>query len=230
MSFRAESSAVRETWLHFFQLSPSLEYIRRKKLRPTRGYGLLEKFLAKQRIKMANKLIPSIHKKGKALDIGCGVSSLFLANAEFSERYGLDKVAHNSFVNQKVIFITQDIERENSLPFESGYFDVVTMLGVLEHIGQEKTIKVLKEIHRILKPNGIFIMTTPAFWTEKLLKVMSKLRLVSPVEIKEHKSLYNPSLICFMLQNVGFLRDKLKYGYFEMFANVWVAAVKSEVI
>lgn len=33
----------------------------------TRGYGLLEGFLAKQRAKMADKLIPSIYRGGRSV-------------------------------------------------------------------------------------------------------------------------------------------------------------------
>lgn len=32
-------------------------------LHVTKGYGILEGFLAKKRAKMANKLIPSIHRR-----------------------------------------------------------------------------------------------------------------------------------------------------------------------
>lgn len=63
---------------------------------PTRGYGLLESFLTRQRCRMANRLIPGEMKIGRILDIGCSAHPLFLLNTEFSEKYGLDKLIHES--------------------------------------------------------------------------------------------------------------------------------------
>ena len=219
----------------------------------TRGYGFLESFLAKQRIKIANKLILSTHRNGRLLDIGCGNYPLFLLNSEFNEKFGIEKDINenydlpsdfvgrsrlcrpkdetivkdsNQFQEQKITVINYDIEGEGKMPFESEYFDVVTMLAVFEHIEPEKLVKILSEIHTILKPGGMYIMTTPAIWTDRLLKVMAKLRLVSPVEIQEHKDAYNHSKISFILQKAGFLKEKLRFGYFEMFLNIWATATK----
>ncbi len=46
----------------------------------TRGYGLLERFLAKKRAKMANEIIPLALRTGRILDIGCGPFPYFLLN------------------------------------------------------------------------------------------------------------------------------------------------------
>ena len=196
----------------------------------TRGHGLLEAFLAKQRSKKASSLIPSANGKGRILDIGCGTYPLFLLGTQFSERYGLDKVVQENYgaksQNQKITLINYDIEKEDILPFENGYFDVVTMLAVFEHIEPRRLVKVLSEIHRILKPGGTFVMTTPAFWTDGLLRFMAKLRLVSSVEIEDHKDAYSHSKISFLLQEANFSKEKLRFGYFEMFMNIWATATK----
>jgi SAM-dependent methyltransferase len=42
------------------------------------------------------------------------------------------------------------------LPYEDGTFDVVTSNGVLEHVPQE--VESLGEIHRVLKPGGMFLI------------------------------------------------------------------------
>lgn len=138
----------------------------------TRGYGILEEFLAKKRAKMANKLIPSIHRKGRIVDVGCGTFPFFLINTEFAEKYALDKVIrydNRNFQEHNIIFINHNIETKNKLPFDSEYFDVITMLAVFEHIEPNLLPFVLKEIYRVLKYGGIYIMTTPAFWTHGLL-------------------------------------------------------------
>jgi len=55
---------------------------------------------------------------------------------------------------------------------------------------------------------------------------MAGLRLLSAVEIKEHKFSYNHSKISSLLQDANFSRHNLKLGYFEIFMNIWVKATK----
>jgi len=194
-------------------------------MKATRGYGLLEGFLARKRAEMANKLIPSHLRKGRILDIGCGTYPFFLFNMSFSEKYGLDKAVQESdfdtFQKDRIHLKRYNVEQEGILPFESGYFDVVTMLAVFEHIEPKRVVSLLKEIQRVLKPGGMFIMTTPASWTDGLLRLMAKLRLVSPVEIEEHKDTYTAQKIASILRSAGFTEDNIRSGYFELFMNIW---------
>ena len=66
----------------------------------TRGYGLLEGFLAKQRVKIANDLIPIDYRKGTVLDIGCGSYPLFLTLTEFRDKYVLDKMVQTDQIER----------------------------------------------------------------------------------------------------------------------------------
>ena len=109
---------------------------------------------------------------------------------------------------------------------EDEYFNVITMLAVFEHIEPAELPKILSEIYRVLKPGGSYIMTTPASWTDILLRVMAKLSLVSSVEIDDHKSTYTKQKIFFLLLESGFFKEKLKLGYFELFMNIWALAEK----
>lgn len=196
----------------------------------TRGYGLLEGFLANQRVKIANKLIPQEYRKGSLLDIGCGSYPLFLTSTNFSNKYGLDKVVKQEsvkfFEEKKINLINHDNELEDKLPFEDNFFDVVTMLAVFEHIEPEKLPNLLREIKRILKPNGFYIMTTPAVWTDGLLRFLAKVHLVSPKEIEEHKDAYSFKKITKFLTQSGFSQENIELGYFELFMNIWTRAKK----
>ncbi len=193
----------------------------------TRGYGLLEGFLARQRCNMANKLIPAYKRKGILLDIGCGSYPLFLMNTQFSKKYGMDQVSENDqFREHNISVVNFNIEKGNKLPFDDNFFDVITMLAVFEHIEPERLIPVLQEIHRTLKPDGMYILTTPAIWTDGLLRFMAKLRLVSPVEIEEHKDAYSHKKISYFLEKANFLPNNLRFGYFELFMNIWAIAKK----
>lgn len=201
----------------------------RRSRRVTRGYGLLESYLAKLRARKANELIPD-GNSGRILDIGCGVYPLFLLNSDFSEKYGLDKGVNINcgmlYQGNDIVLFNHDIEKEEGLPFDDNYFNVVTMLAVMEHIEQKKAMNVMKEVYRILLPSGIFILTVPAVWTKKFLEFMARLRIVSPYEIAEHKYFYPDSVIVSMLQKVKFEEEKIQFGYFEMFMNRWATAIK----
>ena len=190
--------------------------------------GLLEGFLSRQRCRMADRLIPDTSRAGRVLDLGCGERARFLLTIQFAEKYGVDRVAgvggHVS--SNGITRFDCDIERADRLPFPDGHFDVITMLAVFEHIEPERLVALVAEIRRLLKPGGTYILTTPAVWTDGLLRVMAKLRLVSPVLFAEHKDAYSHAKISRILERGGFSRSSMRFGYFELFMNVWATATK----
>ncbi len=199
-------------------------------MKVTRGYGLLEGLLAKKRALMANNLISPHLRHGRILDIGCGSLPYFLKYTEFAEKYGIDKTVSDTtiegFREEDIILSNDDIEKEGRIPFDDGYFDVVTMLAVIEHIEPERLDGIIGEVRRILKSGGLLIITTPASWTDGLLRFMAGLHLVSRIEIDEHKATYTPSNIIFMLEHAGFVKDRIRTGYFELFMNIWTVAYR----
>jgi SAM-dependent methyltransferase len=190
----------------------------------TRGYGFLENFLSRQRSKIANRIIPNELREGKILDIGCGSIPFFLKSVLFKEKYGIDKISCRNTPN--IQFIRHDFEKLSLLPFMDNFFDVVSLLAVIEHFQPEKVLPLIGEIRRVLKPNGILILTTPAAWSDGLLRFMAKLRLASSVEIEEHKDIYTAKKLKNILNQSGFLQSEIQAGYFECFANIWVKAKK----
>nr|MBI5455878.1 class I SAM-dependent methyltransferase [Candidatus Levybacteria bacterium] len=192
----------------------------------TRGNGLLEGFLAKKRANKANSLIPQNFRNGKILDIGCGSYPYFLITTKFNEKYGIDPSVKLSEITDNK-FNLQTINIINTrLPFNNNYFETVTMLAVFEHIDNYKLINVLKEIKRVLKDGGLFIITTPAPWSDKLLHQMAKIGLISSEEIHEHKTHHSRLKIKSMLLDAGFKKEKIKSGYFEVYMNMWFTAIK----
>ncbi len=197
----------------------------------TRGNGLLETFLAHRRAEMANRLIPSVCRTGCIADIGCGKHPYFLLNTTFSRKIALDKSLEEPAAKSEKIpsitFIKHDVEQDPTLPIGEGSCDVVTMLAVIEHLEPNLVVPLLGAIQRILKPGGRFILTVPAGWTDSLLRAMARLKLVSPVEIEEHKATYTHKKLLEILKKV-FPEDYLKFGYFEMFMNIWATAEKRQ--
>jgi ubiquinone/menaquinone biosynthesis C-methylase UbiE len=194
------------------------------------GYGPLDLFLARQRYRLVKRKIRLAKKTGRILDIGCGSYPMFLTLVDFREKYGLDKNIYSSAVERmkkKQIFLKNYvIEKINELPFETDFFDVVTMLAVFEHIEPNELVKIHREILRVLKPGGLYVMTTPAFWTDELLKLLAKMRLISALSISEHKDSYSHRKISSVLQEAGFEEKTLRFGFFELMMNSWTIAMK----
>ena len=93
------------------------------------------------------------------LDIGCGPrGSLEWADVA-EERVGLDPLVNE----YKELGIDQhqmqyvDASSEN-IPFPDAHFDIVSSLNSLDHV--EDIDKTIKEIKRVLKPGGVFLLIT----------------------------------------------------------------------
>ena len=191
----------------------------------TRGKGLLEPALAKLRAHQANRLIPQNLRQGRILDIGCGSYPYFLSHTSFKEKFALEQHPPPASLNGIEWYIL-DLNAYNNLvmPFTDCYFNAVTLLAVIEHLNPNSLVALFKEIHRILAPGGIVILTTPAAWSDGLLKVLSKIRMVSKEEIDEHVYAYTLPLIGWYFGKAGFEMENVNFGYFESMLNMWATA------
>ncbi len=202
-------------------------------MKATRGEGLLEAWLSKLRYRKADSLIPESYRNGRILDIGCGYNPVGLMNIRFAQKWGIDKLVDSEkskyFEEHHNIRLKQvDLEKDEALPFEDNFFDVVTMLAVIEHISPERIPWILGEIRRILKPSGILILTTPSPYAELPLNILSRIGLVSKEEIDEHKDLLSIQKVEKLLRESGF--ENVSVGYFELVFNIWAKAQKKEIL
>lgn len=102
---------------------------------------------------------------GRLLDIGCGLG-YFLEVAEKSKKYlwdtsGLEVNRALAFYARKHLKGTIHIGQMFHTPFKDNSFDCITCFDVLEHDFNFK--KNLKEIERVLKNNGIFVLQAPNY-------------------------------------------------------------------
>lgn len=196
----------------------------------TRGSGILEPFLSTNRMKIAKWIIKETNKdRERILDIGCGTYPFFLSNIDFKEKYGIDKeISNKHFKNQNLTLINYDIYSDSDLPFQDNYFDVITLLAVIEHLHVAQMYKILDNCYLLLKTNGILIITTPAIWSNPILKFMSKIGLVSSDELDEHKYMYNLNELNEILLGINFKQKNIKTGYFGFFLNLWAYSIKTE--
>lgn len=103
------------------------------------------------------------NKKGNLLDVGFGWGVLEKKIANFVDINvsGIDistEAVRYAKANLRGSFKTGNIF---DVPFEKNEFDIVVALDVLEHIRPSKVFSAYKEIYRVLKQNGIFIVTIP---------------------------------------------------------------------
>jgi len=193
----------------------------------TRGFGILERFLSILRMKRAKNLIDKHNKYGTILDIGCGSYPLFLLSSNFKFKYGIDQEIKDIEIKSKnLTLINHNIHSDLKLLFKKNFFEVITMLAVIEHLDYNQIYRILKDCYYILKPDGIIIITTPAKWSHLALKLMAKIHLVSPEEIKEHKNAFTINELKNLLFKAKFEISKIQKGYFEFYLNLWACAKK----
>jgi len=190
---------------------------------PTRGKGLLESFLAHQRARQANLLIPPELRQGRILDIGCGSFPYFLAHTFFTEKFAIERNLPG-LPAPDIRWFAIDLNRNTRLPFEDSFFSAITLLAVVEHLDPTRLTALFQEAYRVLHPGGRVIITTPAAWSDNLLHWMARINLVSAEEIEEHAYAYTLPLLGWYFGSAGFAMDKVHFGYFELMLNMWAMA------
>jgi len=97
--------------------------------------------------------------RGKTLDIGCGqkpYKHLF----EVTEYIGLEIDTLGNRSNKKADYFYDG----KIFPFQENTFDTVLSNQVLEHVFNPDEF--LSEVHRVLKSQGILLLTVPFVWDE----------------------------------------------------------------
>lgn len=107
-------------------------------------------------------ILGAIYWRGKAvLDVGCGTGELayLVAKKGAKKVVGIDyskaaiDVAKTSYQSSGLSYLCEDISKI------SGTFDVITVVGVLEHI--DEPLKLLQKLKKMLAPKGSIIVTCP---------------------------------------------------------------------
>jgi len=138
------------------------------------------------------------------LEVGCGIGMLtsYLVNKYNWELTGIDldteQIAiakKNNIGHKNLKFLKADIK---NLPFEESKFDLVLCFDVMHHIPYWE--EALKEISRVLKPGGFFILNDVA---------IPKLMIVKNL-LKNHCGFYSVDDITECLK-----RNNLKIAYKE---------------
>jgi 2-polyprenyl-3-methyl-5-hydroxy-6-metoxy-1,4-benzoquinol methylase len=115
----------------------------------------------RRRYERASKLV-EIQNGQRVLDAGCKhayLLDILLKGGIDADYYGTDisEKVIGSLTSKKGTFLVCDLLKE--LPFETGFFDYVFCLEVIEHV--ENPTLLLHNFHRVLKDGGRLIVSSP---------------------------------------------------------------------
>ncbi len=124
--------------------------------------AFLSQIARKKKLQYFFKDIP---KSYKILEIGCGDYWLgkYLKNEGFKHYQGLDL--------QKPADIVGDIKNWKRLKIKPNYYDVVVAFELVEHVD------CFKEMHELLKPGGVLMLTSPLPSMDWLCLILEKFGL-----------------------------------------------------
>ena len=163
-----------------------------------------KKHAAKYRLKRrSNEVLKAIKRYTKEhqlslLDIGAA-DGLMLKNFEnqlyLKPSIGIDYSSELlKFANSnKSFFIQSDA---TSLPFKDYFFDVVIACAIIEHVPDAGAM--INECHRVLKPGGLIIITTPDPFFEQIATKVGHLKE------DDHNETFNLKKLDILFQFYGF--------------------------
>jgi ubiquinone/menaquinone biosynthesis C-methylase UbiE len=99
-------------------------------------------------------------KKGQALDLGCGIGQYtkYLKDKRFNViSLDISEVALEKLKKTISDAITINLDMSQQLPFDDNTFELIVANLSIHYFDRNNTIKLLKEIHRVLKKDGYFI-------------------------------------------------------------------------
>ena len=151
-------------------------------------------------------------KRGKLLDIGCGTGDFAaLLKTLGYKAYGLELEKNAVKLANKKGVITKQGSFVTGLPYKDKEFDVLFAGEVIEHTIDDDLF--LKECYRILKPNGLLILTTPNLVSlgNRLLMTLGFMPRFAYQEF--HYRIYNLNLLKNKLSKANFVLEKVSAGH-----------------
>ena len=153
----------------------------------------------------------------KVLDVGCGggFSCEFIA-ARKAQAFGIDQ-SQNCIAIAKAHAAGSGLEIDyqsgtaECLPYPANSFDVVLCVDVLEHVADLK--QAIAEIHRVLKPGGVFFFDTiNRTFKSQLIMIwlLEEILQEIPRGIHDWKKFIKPEELIDLMQHNGFINFEFK--------------------
>ena len=163
----------------------------------------IDKIDQERLIKTGHRLLEEItkyHTRGKILDVGAGTGSyLKAAKEEGWEEFGVELSSFATEFARKKFGLEIFNGKLEDARFPDGFFDVVIMIHTIEHIPDPANC--LREIHRILKKDGIIYLSTPNFDSFNARRFKEKWWALKP---EYHLYFFSPKTLGAMLKKCNF--------------------------
>jgi SAM-dependent methyltransferase len=177
------------------------------------------------RLHLVDELIKkhsAINKKNMILEVGCGTGETTRHLRNYGSVTGIDvsdeAIKYAKLDGVKDIFNVDIANIKDDTQLKENSYDMVFALDVLEHIQEDK--KAMRNIHGLLKTDGLFISTVPAhkfLWSEH-------------DESLHHKRRYHMYEITKKLEDSGFEIIDRSYFIFFLFPIIFAYRVWSNVV
>ncbi|MDD5617609.1 MAG: class I SAM-dependent methyltransferase [Candidatus Omnitrophica bacterium] len=155
------------------------------------------------------KGISRFKKCGKVLDVGCA-AGFFLEVARDNgwDSYGVELSDYAASFARDMLKLNVKSGELEGAKFDSNLFDVITLFDVIEHVRDPG--RLLKEARRVLKNDGLLVITTPNIDSVCAKVFKDRFHLLDPL----HLVYFSPKTMTAMLSKEGFKVIKLEYPYF----------------
>lgn len=168
------------------------------------------------------------------LELGCGKA--FITRMIATKGKGrtmvateVDKIQHdkNSQIDD-LPNVTFKLAGGEKIPEEDGTFDVIFMFKSLHHVPLESMDDTLKEIHRVLKPDGVAYISEPVFDGDfnEVIRLFHDEEVVRKAAFESVKKAIDNGL--FTLQEEIFFNAPRHYKNFEDFENRLIKVTHSD--
>ena len=166
------------------------------------------------------------------LEVGLGYGILALVLSEMGERVVSTEHPSRAYLfkgdyrrllkGKGVLLVANDLAE--GLPFASGVFNKVLYCDVIEHLFPEMLEGQVRELHRVLQPGGLLILSTPnlaRLWNRVAFlrgrPVNPPLRVRRVGKTYDHIREYQWEELVPLFGDVGFRIEKVEYGWIPHF-------------
>lgn len=154
-------------------------------------------------LNMMDRVLPG--RDLNLLDIGCGAGNMIHHLSRYGRVKGVEIDPRPVAVAQQRGYDVDQGDATQDLAYDAANFDVVTALDVIEH--NQDDMRILREMHRVLKPGGYAVVSVPAFmwlWSHN-------------DDINAHVRRYTAPELRDKLQRAGFRVRRITYNNFFVF-------------
>ena len=185
---------------------------------PRQAFNLLDRFFRRRR---ARALARVVAPGSRVLDVGCGLENWLVRSSSgwSPDSLGIDPDLDDRYLDHRGR--RADVEQIGAE--ESGRFDAVTSLAVIEHLPTHSVGDHLSAIASTMRPGGMLVLTTPTRRARPVLEFLAyRLHVISAHEIRDHQHYYDRTELVELVGAHGF--EAVEHSTFQVGLNQRVVA------